>query len=108
MKRGECLDKANSIVNGERQKNYGTPENNFQRIAELWTSYLQNREEEHLDYLSAKDVAIMMILMKVARLMNDPKHEDSWTDIAGYAACGCEITTDETVSESLVGLGSMV
>jgi hypothetical protein len=30
--------------------------------------------------------------MKVARLVNDPLHEDSWIDIAGYAAIGFEIS----------------
>ena len=30
-------------------------------------------------------------VLKVARLMETPKHEDSWVDIAGYGACGAEV-----------------
>lgn len=73
---------------GTRQENYGSPEDNFRRIADLWTDYLNRGIEPH-------DVAIMMILMKAARLMNNPSHLDSWIDIAGYAANGCELTTDK-------------
>jgi hypothetical protein len=42
--------------------------------------------------LKPADVAQMMALMKIARLENDPSHLDSWTDLAGYAACGAEIS----------------
>jgi hypothetical protein len=38
------------------------------------------------------DVAVPMILMKLARLANAPKHRDSWLDIAGYTACGADVT----------------
>lgn len=86
MNREECLDKCKEIVMGARQENYGSPEDNFRRIADLWTDYLNRDIEPH-------DVAIMMILMKAARLMNNPSHLDSWIDIAGYAANGCELTT---------------
>ena len=34
---------------------------------------------------------LCMTCLKVARLMETPKHEDSWVDIAGYGACGAEI-----------------
>jgi hypothetical protein len=37
----------------------------------------------------------MMILMKVARLSNQSNHLDSWTDVAGYAACGANICCEE-------------
>ena len=34
----------------------------------------------------------MMCLLKLARLKGAAgKHQDSWVDLAGYAACGCEI-----------------
>lgn len=95
MKRSECLSVADKIVNGERQQAYGTPEQNFNRIAELWTTYLSAREEEHLDVINAKDVAVMMMLLKIARIMSGTSTQDSWIDIAGYAACGCELDTQE-------------
>ena len=84
MNRAELLDKCKEIVMGARQENYGSPESNFQKIADYWTLYLQKKVEAH-------DVALMMVLMKLARLHNKADHEDSWIDIAGYAANGCEI-----------------
>ena len=84
MNRQELLDTAAKITKGAREKNYGSPEDNFGRIAELWSTYLGWD-------VSASDVAAMMVLMKVARIAHDPKHIDSWVDIAGYAACGGEI-----------------
>ena len=86
MNRSECLDKAKEIVNGARQENYGKPEKNFNQIALYWSIYLDHD-------VSATDVALMMVLMKLARLQNKPDHEDSWIDIAGYAANGAEIAT---------------
>ena len=87
MNRTELLNKALEIVNGARQENYGSPEQNFARIAAFWTLYLQR-------HIAPADVAIMMVLMKTARLQNNVKHEDSWIDIAGYAANGVEVAGD--------------
>lgn len=84
MNRTELLEKALEIVNGARQENYGKPEANFARIAAYWTLYLEK-------HVTPADVAAMMILMKTARLQNNIKHEDSWIDIAGYAANGVEV-----------------
>lgn len=86
MNRSECLDKAKEIINGARQENYGRPESNFKQIALYWSIYLDHD-------VSATDVALMMVLMKLARLQNKPDHDDSWIDIAGYAANGAEIAT---------------
>ena len=91
MTRAEVLEKAALIVNGDRDKQYGNPEDNFSQIAELWCAYLGVP-----DLVGAEDVAIMMMLMKVARLgASEYQSEDSWIDIAGYAACGAEIATRE-------------
>jgi len=40
--------------------------------------------------LKPHDVALMMALLKIARLKGNPIHGDSWVDLAGYAACGAE------------------
>lgn len=91
----DILDEATQVVAG-RGKSYGAPEDNFQRIARLWNAHLRNRYPDHIVgsvgfQLDAQDVAMMMALMKIARLANDPNHHDSWVDVAGYAACGGEI-----------------
>ena len=85
-KREECLRKANEIVNGEREGQYGSPENNFQVIADLWNAYLTDEV-----YLSSVDVAMMMSLLKIARIRTGTHKEDSFLDLAGYAACAYEI-----------------
>ena len=85
----ELLDRAKATV-ADRGLNYGKPEDNFVRIARYWKVHLQNRYGEVYD-IDAVDVALMMNLMKVARLDNEPRHLDSWIDMAGYAACGANI-----------------
>ena len=83
MTRQSVLDTAATCVNGDRDHEYGSPENNFAKIAEFWTTYLQIDPA-----LTPEDVAMMMILLKVGRGTSKP---DTWVDIAGYAACGGEI-----------------
>jgi hypothetical protein len=41
--------------------------------------------------VDATDVAVMMNLLKVARIKSNPKHPDNWIDACGYMACGGEI-----------------
>lgn len=85
MRREEVLDKAKEIVTGARQATYGTPEDSFTTIAGLWGSYLGKD-------LSTKDVAMLMVLLKVARSKGDAGYSDNYVDIAGYAACAGELT----------------
>jgi hypothetical protein len=81
------LEEALNIVNGARRNAYGHPENNFGRIADFWNAYLANKpiDPDGLA-IDPQDVALMMVLMKVARLLESPQHRDSVVDIAGYAA----------------------
>lgn len=73
------LDTAKEIIYGDREKTYGHPSKNLQVIADFWGTYLETR-------ISPEDVAVMMILLKAARLRNDITHADSVVDICGYAA----------------------
>ena len=93
------LDTAKETVAG-RGRNYGTPEDNFARIANHWEMFLVNRYGSGFS-LTPGDVAVMMALMKIARLEHDPRHADSWIDLAGYAACGAEIETSPFGIESV-------
>lgn len=45
--------------------------------------------------LTARDVCVMMALLKVARLSNDLEDEDSWLDLAGYAALGSDTVDND-------------
>lgn len=88
MKRSETLRTAEAAVCGQREQDYGTPEDNFALIGLLWTAYLGT-------VVTAEDVALLMALFKIARIKTGRGGtEDSFVDLAGYAACGCEIATE--------------
>ena len=82
MKRDQLLHKAEELINGDRAKEYGDAKKNFEDIARLW-SVVPGIE------VTAQQMALCMIMVKAARLMKTD-HEDSWIDIAGYAALGGE------------------
>ena len=84
MTRKEILSQADKCVNGQREQDYGTPEQNFQVIADLWSVYMGVT-------FSAVDVAMMMSLLKIARIRSGGGTGDSFVDLAGYAACGGEL-----------------
>ncbi len=88
MNRTNFLNKVGAVINGQREDDYGIPENNLKKIAVMWGAYLGR-------HVSPADVAVMMVLLKAARLANNTHHADSWVDIAGYAAIGAEITGEE-------------
>ena len=81
------LKEANAIIYGDREKTYGHPSRNLVTIARMWTAYLvASRAIPNENTIGAKDVAAMMVLLKTARLANNPDHRDSLVDICGYAA----------------------
>lgn len=85
--RSDILEQARICVCGHRENEYGSPENNFKTIANLWGSY---KDVE----FTATDVAMMMALLKIARVKGGNATEDSFVDLAGYAACGGEISAN--------------
>ena len=91
MNKSEILKTAENIVNGDREKQYGKAEDNFNTIANLWADYLSVKVEP--TDIEPKDVAAMLALMKIARIASGNAKEDNWVDLAGYAACGGEIET---------------
>lgn len=48
------------LVDGDRNEKYGPPEENLQRIADMWSGYLSIP-------VTAEDVALMMVLVKISR-----------------------------------------
>lgn len=87
MNRRETLNEAIENVCGDREYEYGSPEDNFKSIAALWSVYKDV-------IFDASDVAMMMALLKIARIKTGTATEDSFVDLAGYAACGAEIVTN--------------
>lgn len=91
MKRDEILREAQIAV-VQRGENYGSPAENFQRIADLWTNLTGHN-------ITIRDVGNMMIALKMARLQETPDHKDSWVDIAGYAAVTAEAIAEISDSQ---------
>lgn len=87
MNRLDTLKAAAECVCGSREEDYGSPEDNFAVIAALWTAYTGTD-------ITPKDVAMMMALLKIARAKAGSK-PDTYVDLAGYAACGAEISARE-------------
>lgn len=84
MTRKECLDAAAEAVLTSRAHEYGDgPEDSFSQIAKLWSAYFGIQ-------FTTVDVAMALVMVKMARIRKNPHHDDSWTDLAGYAACGAE------------------
>lgn len=113
--RGDLLDEAKSLVDGDRNAAYGDPRQDFARTAAYWNVHLKGvlerkmseRSETTLDafpmldqilsdLFDPWDVAIMVDLVKTSRLAWSPHKRDNWTDKAGYSACGwhCAAPTD--------------
>ena len=92
--RQRVLREAEKCVCGKREQDYGTPEDSFQKIAALWTAYMSNNSIVDTVF-SASDVAVMLALLKIARISENPQHMDSWVDGCGYFACGGEIAGKE-------------
>jgi len=103
--RRQLLDEAATIVTKDRATAYEEPEDSFRNIARLWNGYLAAKKDPEI---SPADVAAMMILLKVARLSNNPSHYDSALDVAGYAACLADVasTTSPGPTDTPAGVDS--
>jgi hypothetical protein len=85
--RSKILMEADELINGDREQDYGTPQESFGCIAIMWTAYLGHP-------VTAADACHMMALLKIARLRNGP-NRDSSVDGAGYMALGAEMSEGE-------------
>lgn len=88
MNRGEILDEANRLTHGERDKNYGTPYQNHLRIAQMWSVILQKE-------IIPSEVALCMVALKIARLIESPDHLDSFIDGCAYMSIAGELSALE-------------
>jgi len=82
---GEMLLKHAAGVVADRRRLYGEPEDLFEQVAKRWSFVLGVK-------VSAAQVALCLIDLKIARLVHDPRHLDSIVDVAGYSACLREVT----------------
>ena len=91
--RESILEEAKRCVCGQREQDYGSPENNFKLIASLWEPYIKQRcvSEDADISIEPEDVAMLMALLKIARICSGTGTQDSFVDCCGYMACGGEI-----------------
>jgi len=89
--RAQVLRDAEALIVGDRETEYGDPYDNLLRIANYWNNYLYDAVGA-TDLLGPRDVALMMVLMKVAREAAGHKR-DSVVDMAGYAALAGEVAS---------------
>jgi hypothetical protein len=88
MDRKEILDEAIHLIYNDRQADYGTPQENHDRIAKLWSVVLGIDVQPY-------QVALCMNQVKVARLVQTPTKVDGWVDGAAYMGIGGELATED-------------
>ena len=84
----EILSEATRLVGTDRQKDYGDKVENHDNIARLWSAYLGIKIEAH-------DVALMMVLLKMARTKLGKVSKDTYIDMSAYSAIAGEIKFKE-------------
>ena len=89
LKRAEILRTAEKYITQDRAEQHGNMKDNFTTIANYWSEHLETK-------VTAVDVAIMMSLLKIARLKSSVSNTDNWVDGCGYMACGGELASEET------------
>ena len=85
---GILREGANLIV-GQRNKDYGDPVENHQHIADIANAITGHS-------LSARDVALVLASVKMARLAKSPSHRDSYVDLCGYTGIAYECALAES------------
>lgn len=73
-----------ALTGGDRASQHGDKVDNHQNIAALWTAFLGHP-------ITADQVALMMVLLKVARTKTGSLNRDDFVDMAGYAGVAGEI-----------------
>ena len=71
-------------MSGKRHHEYGDKKTNHNNIAKLWKAYLGIE-------LDAHDVAILMLLLKIARTKSGNPTKDTYIDMVGYSAIAGEV-----------------
>jgi hypothetical protein len=85
MKTLQILQQAEKLVNGDRDKTHGEKLTNHKNIALLWSAYLEMQ-------ITPKDVAILMVLLKLARTKAGEHNLDDYVDACGYSAIAGELS----------------
>jgi hypothetical protein len=91
MNKEEILKKAQELITGDRNDTHGDAFQNHAEIAEFWNIFLDQKLQP-MASITAEDVALMMVLMKISRNNQGNKNNlDNFIDMCGYAAIAGEI-----------------
>ncbi len=91
MTKEEILAEASRIISRDRNLSHGDAFQNHAEIAEFWNIYL-DKKLQPMASITAEDVALMMVLMKISRNTQGKKNNmDNFIDMCGYAAIAGEI-----------------
>ena len=88
------LKEADNLVNGDRNKAYGSPLKDFERTGKMWSAILGVE-------VTPEQVGLCMIALKISRQCNKFKR-DNLVDIAGYAH-----TLEKVFEEKFKSLGNV-
>ena len=80
----ELLEHAADLVI-RRRREYGEPADVFAAVAARWSLVFGTK-------VTAAQVVIALLDLKLVRLCRDPRHLDSQVDVAGYAAVLREVS----------------
>jgi hypothetical protein len=87
VERTGALDLAREAVGG-RDGSHGEPEDNFGRIATMWSAYLDVDVAPH-------QVADMMVMLKLCRIASGVPDLDHHVDICGYGTLGAHLASED-------------
>ena len=82
----DILLEAYEVTTGDRQNQYGPPDQDFRRTAEMLNALFGDMLKEG-EAFKPFHIAQIMILLKMSRQLHQRKR-DNWLDAAGYARCG--------------------
>lgn len=87
MKASEVLQSATDVI-GQRGAIYGSPKVNHQRISARLSQLLEMP-------ITDWQACLMMVEVKLSRIQETARHEDSYIDACAYLALACELLTED-------------
>jgi hypothetical protein len=83
-----CLEEAARLTSGDRNRNYGPPVENMTATAAIFNA-MTGRD------LTAREAALFLVAVKLARLRVTPTHQDSHVDAMAYLGIVYECAVTE-------------
>jgi hypothetical protein len=87
MSASDTLSAAAALVTGDRARQHGDVVLLHEQVAAYWSQYVQNASSP----LTARDVLVMMSLLKIARTQHGEYNRDDYVDALGYISLAAEV-----------------